>query len=126
MLEEIKKFDESTYVVGEFPIAKRVFEVFFAHANEIELLFGENGDAAFRERFQSAISGYFKTLLSFIIPESDNLDNVPMFLVSGVLNMFLHNLKSETPSDINTLAMIANRYLRATNKLIGLPEIEPD
>ena len=72
------------------------------------------------------MSNYFKNLLSFIIPESDNLDNVLVFLVSGVLNMFLHNLKSETPADINTLAMIANRYLRATNKLIGLPEIEPD
>lgn len=126
VLDEIKKFDESTYVVGEFPIAKRVFEVFDAHSQEIELLFGENGDSGFREKFQTAMSNYFKNLLSFIIPESDNLDNVLVFLVSGVLNMFLHNLKSEKPADINTLAMIANRYLRATNKLIGLPEIEPD
>ena len=126
VLDEIKKFDESTYVIGEFPIARRVFEVFDAHAKEIELLLGENGDSAFREKFQTAMSDYFKTLLSFIVPESDNLDNVLVFLVSGVLNMFLHNLKSEKPADINTLAMIANRYLRATNKLIGLPEIEAD
>lgn len=126
VLDEIKKFDESTYVVGEFPIARRVFEVFDAHAKEIELLLGENGDSAFRVKFQTAMSDYFKTLLSFIVTESDNLDNVLVFLVSGVLNMFLHNLKCENPADINTLAMIANRYLRATNKLIGLPEIEAD
>ena len=41
VLDEIKKFDESTYVMGEFPIAMRVFEVFNAHANEIELLLGK-------------------------------------------------------------------------------------
>lgn len=126
VLDEIKKFDESTYVVGEFPVAKRVFEVFDAHKKEIELLLGENGDSAFRVKFQMAMSDYFKTILSFIVTESDNLDNVLVFLVSGVLNMFLHNLRSENSADINTLAMIANRYLRATNKLIGIPDIEPD
>lgn len=126
VLDEIKKFDEDTYVVGEYPIAKRVFEVFSAHEKEISLLLGENGDPAFRENFQTAISNYFKDLLSFIIPEDRNLDNVLVFLISGVLNMFLHNISTDCPADINTLAMIANRYLRATNKLIGLPEVEPD
>lgn len=124
VLEEIAKFDESTYVVGEFPVAKRVFEVFDSHSKEIRLLLGPNGDSAFNETFQNAICNYFIKLLSYIIPPSDNLENVLIFLVGGVLNMFLHNLESENPSDINTMAMIANRYLRATNKLIGLPEIE--
>lgn len=72
------------------------------------------------------MSRYFKEILSFVVPESDNLDNVLVFLVSGVLNMFLYNIKAEHPVDMNTLAMIANRYLRATNKLIGLPELEAD
>ena len=126
VLEEIAKFDENTYVIGEYPIAKRVFEVFDSHSKEIQLLLGPNGDTAFRDRFQAAISEYFKNLLALLITDSDNLENVLIFLTSGILNMFLYNLKSDKPSDINTLAMIANRYLRATNKLIGLPEIEAD
>lgn len=85
-----------------------------------------SGDSGFCEKFQTAMSNYFKNLLSFIVPESANLDNVLVFLVSGVVNMFLYNIKSENPVDINTLAMISNRYLRATNKLIGLPELESD
>lgn len=126
VLEEIARFDESTYVIGEYPIAKRVFEVFDSHSKEIQLLLGPNGDTAFRDRFQAAISEYFKNLLALLITDSDNLENVLIFLTSGILNMFLYNLKSDDPADINTLAMIANRYLRATNKLIGLPEIEAD
>ncbi|MBR2315216.1 MAG: TetR/AcrR family transcriptional regulator [Clostridia bacterium] len=126
VIEEIKKFDESTYVVGEFPIAKRVFEVFNSHSEELELIFGENGDASFRDKIQTAISDYFKELLSLIVPDNKSLDNVLCFLVGGILNMFLSNLRSENPSDINTLAMISNRYLRATNVLIGIPEVEND
>lgn len=127
VLDEIKNFDESTYVVGEFPIAKRVFEAFEAHANEIVLLLGENGDPGFNEKFQTAMTGYFKNVLAyFISTEQNNMDNVLVFLISGVLNMFLSNFKSDNPADIETLAMIANRYLRATNKLIGLYEPEPD
>lgn len=127
VINEIKNFDESKYVVGEFPIAKRVFDVFDTHANEITLLLGENGDPGFYEIFQIAISNYFKDILNlFVSTDYNNLDNVLIFLISGILNMFLYNKKSDNPSDNETLAMIANRYLRASNKLIGLSELEPD
>lgn len=67
VIEEIKKFDESTYIVGEFPIARRVFEVFVSHSQEIELLLGENGDSAFRDKFQTAISNYFVNLIAMLV-----------------------------------------------------------
>lgn len=126
VISEISKFDESTYVVGEYPIAKQVFTVLQNHAEEIALLTGENGDAAFRVKFQSAMSDYFRLLLGLIIKKPQHLDPVLSFLIGGVLNMFLDNINSKNPQDIETLAMISNRYLRVTNKLIGLPEAEPD
>lgn len=126
VITEISKFDESTYVVGEYPIAKQVFTVLQNHTEEIRLLTGENGDAAFRVRFQTAMSDYFKLLLGLIIKKLQHLDPVLSFLIGGVLNMFLDNINSKNPQDIETLAMISNRYLRVTNKLIGLPEAEPE
>lgn len=126
IIGEISKFDESSYVVGEYPIAKQVFTVLQNHSEEIRLLTGENGDAAFRVKFQTALSDYFRLLLGLIIKKPQHLDPVLSFLIGGVLNMFLDNINSKNPQDIETLAMISNRYLRVTNKLIGLPEAEPD
>lgn len=126
ILDEIAKFDESTYVVGEFPIARRVFEVMHCHSDKITTLIGENGDFAFREKFQAALKDYFKNLLTFIATKPEMLEPVLSFLIGGVLDMFLENLKKEIPADITTLSMVSNRYLRVTNALIGLPEVEPD
>lgn len=126
VLSEILKFDESSYVVGEYPVAKRVFEVFDNHSEEIMLLIGENGDIGFLSEFQNAMTCYFERLLSPLITDKEMLHPVLSFLIGGVINMFTTNLRSDSPVDINTLALISNRYLRATNKLIGLPEKEND
>lgn len=127
VLSEVAKFDENTYVIGKYPIARRVFEVLNTHSQEITLLLCENGDVTFHQKFQSALKEYFKSLLVFVATETDIIEPVLSFLIGGVLNMFMENLSQEKKTvDINKLAMISNRYLRVTNKLIGLPEVEPD
>jgi len=125
VLDEIAKFDEDAYIVGEFPIAQKVFAVLDAHSDEIIQLLGENGDIAFQQKFQLALNDYFKTLLSLVATKPDMIDPVLSFLIGGVLNMFLENLKQDKNADTKKLAEISNRYLRVTNKLLGLPEVEP-
>lgn len=126
VIREIENFDEDNYVVGEFPIAIKTFAVLMKYGKEMELLIGKNGDVNFMPLMQKALHDYFYNLLQPIIKEQAKLELVLSFLIGGVLTMFFENLKSENPQDVHTLAMVANRYLRATNKLIGLPELEPD
>lgn len=126
IISEIMKFDEASYTVGEYPIARKVFGAFDTYSNEIRLLLGENGDTGFSIKFHDTVTAYFEKLLSPLIKHKENLHPVLSFLVGGVLNMFIMNLQSDSPVDTDTLALISNRYLRATNKLLGLPELEND
>ena len=88
ILEEIAKFDESTYVVGEFPIAQKVFKVLDSHSDEITLLLGENGDVSFQPKFQTALKDYFKMQRFVMVryPRSVEL-KTPLLLLSGVFGV---------------------------------------
>ena len=120
IIAKISEFDENTYVDGEFPIAKGVFDIMNSYAKELKLLLGAHGDITFHSRIQGSLSALFVYLLQDRISDKEKLEPAVVFLFGGVFNMFLDNLNKENPLPTETLALIANRYLRATNCIIGL------
>lgn len=120
IISKISEFDESTYVDGEFPIAKGVFDIMNSYSDELKLLLGVHGDITFHNKIQETLSSFFVCLLHDRISDKEKLEPAVVFLFGGVFNMFLDNLNREKPLPTETLALIANRYLRATNSIIGL------
>lgn len=122
LLETLGDFDADAYVDGEFPIAKRVFELFERYKQPLRLLLGEHGDISFFAHLQETIHDYVSVMLLAAGADTSSLDQVLSFLLGGIMQMFLRNASLPEPCQPEELAFIANRYLRATNPLLGLPE----
>lgn len=122
LLETLGDFDADAYVDGEFPIAKRVFTLFDQYKTPLRLLLGEHGDISFYSRLQETVREYVSVLLLAAGADTARLEQVLSFLLGGIMQMFLRNASLPEPCPPEELAFIANRYLRATNPLLDLPE----